>query len=446
MKRSRFSSVILLALILLAAALFFVACDEPSSYTPYTFLKASESEDGYATVFIPDGGDLDIMVLSDPQTDYYEKYKVVGSPGNDKTYEFIEDFVKETDPDLVVINGDLVMMDVAVSQVPYFERYAEIFERLETPWTFAFGNHDCDALYSATDDAEDPDSQCTKAALISYLAGKYPHCLMNSDPACEDGYGNHFVNVRTETGKLVYTLCLFDCVYTSRLAEPQDVPTAGQVKWYADTINALSDGEYGEDRNSDEIVPSVIFNHIGIPEFKTAWEEAWNDGDPTEAYHYGHWLQGNYTSNYGNRPESEQIFAVAKELGSTKAIFMCHHHDNDFSVDYEGIRLTFGQHSGYSHSYRTTQSANGGGGVHSVDKWKDVDFSRIDDYGDERGGTRLILRADGTFDITPVYARDTLPNYAEKYYIDYDAVAQALESDPHFTSTVTRGTKRAWKL
>ena len=114
MKRSRFSSVLLLALILLAAALFFVACDEPSPYTPYTFLKASESEDGYATVCIPDGGDLDIMVLSDPQTDYYEKYKVVGSPGNDKTYEFIEDFVKETDPDLVVINGDLVMMDVAV--------------------------------------------------------------------------------------------------------------------------------------------------------------------------------------------------------------------------------------------------------------------------------------------------------------------------------------------
>ena len=75
-----------------------------------------------------------------------------------------------------------------------------------------------------------------------------------------------------------------------------------------------------------------------------------------------------------------------------------------------------------------------------------MDFSRIDNYGDERGGTRLILRADGTFDITPVYARDTLPNYAEKYYIDYDAVAQALESDPDFTSTVTRGTKRAWKL
>ena len=128
---------------------------------------------------------------------------------------------------------------------------------------------------------------------------------------------------------------------------------------------------------------------------------------------------------------------------------MCHHHDNDFSVDYEGIRLTFGQHSGYSHYYRTEHESNAGGLFntdHSVKYWKGIDFSRIDDYGDERGGTRLILRADGTFDITPVYARDTLPNYAEKYYIDYDAVAAAIENDPSYTSTVTRGSARAWRL
>ena len=90
---------------------------------------------------------------------------------------------------------------------------------------------------------------------------------------------------------------------------------------------------------------------------------------------------------------------------------MCHHHDNDFSVDYEGIRLTFGQHSGYSHYYRTEHESNAGGLFnidHSVKYWKGIDFSRIDDYGDERGGTRLILRADGTFDITP-RSRTTRP-------------------------------------
>ena len=286
-----------------------------------------------------------------------------------------------------------------------------------------------------------------RSTLIEKLSS-YEHCLITNDETCTDGAGNHFVNVRERgSGQLVYTMCLFDCVYTSQFSDYEPVPTAEQVRWYRDTIESISDAEFGEDRSEDEVVTSYIFNHVGVPEFKEAWDAAWNDGEPTEAYHYGHWMEGNYSSKYGDMPESEQIFAVAKELGSTKAIFMCHHHDNDFSVDYEGIRLTFGQHSGYSHYYRTEHESNAGGLFdHSVKYWKGIDFSRIDDYGDERGGTRLILRADGTFDITPVYARDTLPNYAEKYYIDYDAVAAAIENDPTYTSTVTRGSARAWRL
>lgn len=126
----------------LAAA--FAACDKTEG-AAVTFVKASESEDGYATLYVADGRDLNVMVLSDPQVDYYEKYKVVGSPGNDKTYRFIEDFVSATAPDFVVINGDLAMVDMPlVSQVPYFVSYAEIFERLQIPWIFTFGNHDCD--------------------------------------------------------------------------------------------------------------------------------------------------------------------------------------------------------------------------------------------------------------------------------------------------------------
>ena len=65
----------------------------------------------------------------------------------------------------------------------------------------------------------------------------------------------------------------------------------------------------------------------------------------------------------------------------------------------------------------------------------------MDDYGDERGGTLLTLHGDGTFDIEPVYARDAIADYAEKYYIDYDAVAAAIENDPDYTGgPIIRGT------
>lgn len=445
--RNKKSLFIVLAIAVLALTLSvaLVACGEKGQPEP-AFLLASESEDGYATVYAPSDRDFRLMVLSDPQVDFFEKYKVVGSPGNDKTYEFIEDFVKETDPDLVIINGDLVMNDnFLVSSAPFFKRYAEIFEKLQKPWAFTFGNHDLDGRYendSATMDSQH--FQCSKEKLITYFNENYKYCLLNTDEKCEDGGGNYFVNVRKRSGELVYSLCLFDCQFDEENYTYSYVPTANQVSWYKDTINSLSDKEYGVNRNG-KTVKSMIFNHVGIPEFKTAWDEAYNDGNVTEDYFYGHKFEGDYTNKYGDMPEDEQIFSVAKNLGSTTAIFMCHHHDNDFSVNYQGIRLTFGQHSGYSHNYRTTHKTHGNNGD-DYKGWTGVSFKRVDDYGDQRGGTLVTIDVRGGFEITPVYAKDALSNFKEKYYIDYDSVAAALDANPDFAGPVARGENRAWKI
>lgn len=438
-------SFFLIVVLLFSLSMIFFACDN-NTQTELTFVRACDSEDGYATVYLPEDRDIKIMILSDPQVDSYEKYKAVGSLGNDATYSFVEDFVRTTEPDLVIINGDLVMNDnFFESSSPFYKRYAEIFERLQIPWAFTFGNHDLDGGYlDENAQFEDEYFQCSKSKLIDYFEKNYPHCLINSDENCKDGDGNYFINLRTKSEELVYSLCMLDCTYNKEEATYNYVPTANQVSWYRDTLNAISDNEYGVDRG-DKVIKSMIFTHVGIPEFKTAWTEAWNDGNPTENYYYGHYFTGNYTNKYGTMSEDEQIFATAKVLGSTTAIFMCHHHDNDFSVEYQGIRLTFGQHSGYSHNYRTTHSAHGTFPT-EYSKWANVDFSRVDNYGDERGGTQLTIGLDGTFDIQPVLARNTLSNYAEKYYIDYDAVAQFLNENKRYDGTVIRGENRAWKL
>lgn len=442
-------TVLLTLVVLMTACAILVACNDDADRTEVvTFVKASASEDGYATVYAPDDRDIKIMVLSDPQVDVYEKYKVVGSPGNDKTYSFVKDFVTATDPDLVIINGDLVMNDMPLkSSTPYFDRYAEIFEELKTPWTFAFGNHDCDLKWTVDSaDVDTVNRQSSKAKLIAYLDEKYPHCLMNSDTTCKDGDGNHFVNVRTHAGELIYTLCLFDCTFNESKVYNY-TPTANQVEWYRNTVNAISDKELGTDRG-ENVVKSMIFNHVGIPEFKDAWTKAWNDGNPTEDYFYGHYFEGNYSKKYGDLPEEDRIFPAVKALGSTTAIFMCHHHDNDFSVNYEGVRLTFGQHSGYSHNYRTTHDEHGNGPTDYAN-WAGVSFERVDDYGDQRGGTCVTISKEGEFTITPTYAKDVLANYATEYYIDYDQVAAALEANPKFESGkghIARGTDRKWKL
>ncbi len=444
-KNYKIIAIIVLAVMLASFTFVLVGCNAEEEILPFD--KADESKDGYATVYIPEDRDFNILLLSDPQIDTTEKYKHVGALGNDKTYDFVEDFVRQNAPDLVVINGDLVMHDSFTSSTPYFDRYAEIFERLKVPWTFAFGNHDVDGGYvSFSAEAEDS-RQCTKQKLIEHLDKKYKYCLINSDANCADGSGNHFVNVRRKSGELVYTLCVFDCVYNRSGRTYTPVPTKNQVEWYKNTINAISDSEYGEQREEPQVVKSMIFNHVGVPEFYTAWQEAWNDGNPTEDYFYGHRLEGNYTSKYGERAEEEQIFYIAKNLKSTTDIFMCHHHDNDMSVNYQGIRLTFGQHSGFSHYYRTQQSFYDGilPDRTNIKNWRDISFKRIDDYGDERGGVKISISSTGERQIARIIAREVMSNYFEDYYIDYDLVAQALDANPDYDGIVERGENRLWK-
>lgn len=439
----------LLFIVLIASALTLQGCITSNEKVMSGFYKASEHIDGYATVYASDVEDFKILLLSDPQVDSTEKYKNVGSTGNEKTYQFVREMTMATSPDLVIINGDLVMHDAFTSSTKYFKRYADIFEELKVPWSFTFGNHDLDGKYTVWDDieAEDEDGQCSKQTLIDYLDKNYKYCLINSDPEC-DGEGNHIINIRKKNGELIYSLFLFDCEYNQRLLTYNKIPTAEQIEWYKNTIDVLSDDEYGTNRTSDEVIKSMIFNHVGVPEFYTAWQLAWNNGEPTEDYFYGHLLEGDQREYNDGVDEDEQLFAVAKQLNSTTAIFMAHHHDNDMSVNYEGIRLTFGQHSGYSHYYRTLQEFAGSIIVNKTNlkSWRNISFELLDDYGDQRGGTGITITNSGKFEIKPLYARDVLSNFKEEYYIDYDAIALALDESTLYPGTVARGEYRKWRI
>lgn len=77
-KYARFFALLCLTALFALSLVTLSACnDEPA---PPAFVKASESADGYATVYIENGGELDIMVLSDPQVDYTENIRWWAAP------------------------------------------------------------------------------------------------------------------------------------------------------------------------------------------------------------------------------------------------------------------------------------------------------------------------------------------------------------------------------
>ena len=97
---------------------------------------------------------------------------------------------------------------------------------------------------------------------------------------------------------------------------------------------------------------SMIFMHIPIPEFKTAYD-LWQQEGGAEGENFG--IKGEEECpSYINTG----MFNAIKEFDSTKYVFAGHDHLNNYSVMYEGVRLTYAMKTG--DSCNQTPGQNGG--------------------------------------------------------------------------------------
>ena len=422
-------TTILIAFIFCVVALSCAGCVTTDTKKPIlyasekSFVKAEDSPDGYATRYLPDGTDGKILLLADPQLDPTEKYGVVGSK-NELTLKFLDKLLDATKPDLVIIAGDIAMTGF-LANWQWFAKIADVMESKNVPWSFTFGNHDCEnGFYSDSNAADGVIGQLSKANLIDLVREKYPLCLIDSSD-CESGYGNHFINVRNASGKLLTTICNLDCVYKDA-SDYSRVIDSAQTAWYGKHIQAICE-------QNEEIVPSLVVTHVALPEAFIGWKNAFDGSTPNSSYRYGRLIDGDY-SKYATETD---FFATMQSLGSTKAVFFGHHHSNDASVEYGGIDLTFIQHSGMSHEYRTTHT--GSYGITGWPKDSVFDLSQVDTYGDCRGGTMVTVDSNGGFSYEPVYAKDVIPDYKD-WAIDYDAVAKKI-AEERGVNYVIRGKK-----
>ena len=288
-------------------------------------------------------------------------------------------------PDLVIVTGDIAYP--VPFQAGTFNNksgakiFAALMEDLGVYWTLAFGNHDTEAY-----------SYFSREKMASfYEEGDYPHCLFKNGPADVDGCGNQIVNVRNTDGIITQSLFLFDShSYTDNdwfgVLWKYDNIHENQVAWYRDSLAALNAqndarfAELGKDEKSD--IKSLAFFHIPLVEMKDAWdayvENGYADTDDVKLI-YG--VAGETGKVVYCGMHEDDLFETMQALGSTKGIFFGHDHLNNFSVDYKGIRMTYGM---------------------SVDY---LAYPGIYKKGAQRGCTVIELSPDGTFDY-----------YSENYY------------------------------
>lgn len=298
-------------------------------------------------------------------------------------------------PDLVIITGDLVypvpFQAGTFNNMKSAEIFATLMEKLGVYWVPVFGNHDTE-IYS----------KYTREDISEFYSNeKWTYCLFNDNiEDGVDGFCNQVVNVKNSDGIITQSFYTFDThSYVDGdylgIGWKYDNIHNNQVDWYKNNVKKYNEHNIelinsGSFDNKDEllekysVVKSLAFWHVPSTEYLDAWNEYVEAGyKDTEniKYHYG--VVGESGKMVYSGVYEDEIFETMQTLGSTKGIFCGHDHLNNFSIEYKGIRLTYG----FSIDY--------------------LAYSGISKLGSQRGCTMITVKPDGSFDCI-----------AENYYQD----------------------------
>ncbi len=359
-----------------------------SAQDPVTVAKDSE---GLYT--ITTDRELKVMQL----TDLHIGGGIMSQKDDKKVINAIVSMVKEEKPDVVIATGD-ISYPVPFTAFTFNNQYAAtiyatLMEQLGVYWTPTFGNHDSE-IYSIYNREKMADF---------YADEKWGNCLFLKGDENVDGFGNNVIKVKNSDGIITQALITMDSN-----DYPKENPFTGivagftgnydnihenQIEWYKASCEKLnSENKTIIEKISDEdkktealekygLVKSLVFMHIPPVEYAAAWDEFKANGykDTQNVKYY----YGTLGENVCAPKTDDQFFETALEMKSTQGMFVGHDHINIFSLDYKGIRLTYGMSIDY------------------------VAYGDIDEVGTQRGCTIITVKPDGTFDC-----------YPENYYQD----------------------------
>ena len=181
------------------------------------------------------------------------------------------------------------------------------------------------------------------------------------------------MRLETADGKPVMMLMMIDSnSYTGgTFFSGFDTIHDDQIDWYEKVIR--------ENSAEGSVIPSLAFFHIPPKEFKEGWEKCYR-GEEGATYHLGFVGEKDQYFGYPKQKEGNFIKRMV-ELGSLKGFFVGHDHLNTLSIEYLGMRMTYGM----SIDYLAYVAALG-----------QIPTAKCKA---QRGGTTVDIFPDGTFEI-----------------------------------------------
>ena len=273
-----------------------------------------------------------------------------------------------TQPDLVIVTGDMCfpmgIMSLSLNNSAPVRQFAAFMEKTGIPWAFTYGNHDTESI--STINSEQLDEVYRSLSYKTSGTLLYPY----TQPDIW-GRNNQLIEIRNQDGSLMTALFLIDSnAYTGEGLNTYDYIHDDQVEWYADEIDRLN-------REEGKTINSLVFFHIPLQEYKTA-TELYLEGSEEVKYYFGEnpGDHGGITNELVCCSEyPSKMFDTALELGSTTGFFCGHDHYNNASLEYKGIRLTYGMSIDY------------------------LAMPGIEKETKQRGAELLTIHSDGTWDL-----------------------------------------------
>lgn len=309
------------------------------------------------TLRIPDDRDYKILQL----TDLHLGFGFLSGKKDRLALSAVTELIHRTQPDLMVLTGDSVFpffpKSGTMNNGKQARKLLAFLDGFQIPYTFVFGNHDCE-MGSTCDKEQLADVFATGKYAI-FTKGRYEH---SEKPIA--GVGNFVLDLVDDKGKVLQPLILldsnmygdgwffsgFDCVHED------------QTDWCMEKLDARK-------------VPAMVFFHMPPAEFKEAYEKM-KLGDHSVIYEHG--SIGEKDEYFGISNRKPCFFEKAVDNGWTKWIFCGHDHLNTLSLTYRGIRMTYGMSIDY------------------------LGYSGIAKQYIQRGATLITRRPDGEVDIAMV--------------------------------------------
>lgn len=314
-------------------------------------------------------GKFRILMFADTQDDFIL---------DKATAIYLEDSVKVTKPDLVVIAGDCISGGSCPTKFlgkMAISGFMKIFEKLEVPVAIVFGNHDSEG-------------GLTKEEMIAFY--ETFDCFAGCAGEEMTGCGNYNIPIlASQSDKTAFNLWFTDSLTYNggdgKDTYPED-PDNGlggygcvhkdQIEWYVKKSNELKAANEGNP------VPSLAFQHIVVPEIYGLLEEC-EEGTEGSIERDGKYykLPEGTKGKLGESPcppnyTNGQIDAMV-EQGDVLAMFTGHDHKNTMEIKYKNIDLVstpgagFNSYGDYDRGSRVIDITEDGSYTSRLLRWRE---------------------------------------------------------------------------